>query len=146
MALAVQQRLACPSRATPPRSATPRPTIHRQPRAPLRPAPTGPTEGQAPPSQGSKQPQQKAQVQPHPGLAPVVVFVRVRGHRVFWHPPPPPPPEESGDSRNVDSTMRPLDPSDSLTVSDGSSAHRTGPSTSVESAPSSSGKDAHSWP
>ena len=56
-----------------------------------------------------------------------------------------PPPEESGDSRNVDSTMRPLDASDSLTVSDGSSAHHTGPSTSVDSAPSSSGKDEHSW-
>ena len=57
-----------------------------------------------------------------------------------------PPPEESGDSRNVDSTMRPLDPSDSLTVSDGSSAHRTGPSTSVDSAPSTSDKDTRFWP
>ena len=57
-----------------------------------------------------------------------------------------PPPEESGNSRNLDSTMRPLDPSDSLTVSDGSSAHSTGPSTSVDSAPSTSDKDARFWP
>ena len=57
-----------------------------------------------------------------------------------------PPPEESGDSRNMDSTMRPLDPSDSLTISDGSSAHRTGPSTSVDSSPSTSDKDARFWP
>ena len=57
-----------------------------------------------------------------------------------------PPPEESGDSHIVDSTMRPLDPSDSLTVSDGSSALRTGPSTSVDSAPSTSDKDTRFWP
>ena len=57
-----------------------------------------------------------------------------------------PPPEESGDSRKVDLTMRPLDPSDSLTVSYGSSAHRTGPSTSVDSAPSMFDKDARFWP
>ena len=57
-----------------------------------------------------------------------------------------PPPEESGDSRNVDSTRSPLDPSDSLMVSDGLSAHRTGPSTSVDSAPSKSDKDASFWP
>ena len=42
--------------------------------------------------------------------------------------------------------MRPLDPSDSLTVSDGSSALRTGPSTSVDSTPSTSDKDARFWP
>ena len=42
--------------------------------------------------------------------------------------------------------MRSLDPSDSLTVSDVSSAHRTGPSTSVDSAPSTSNKDARFWP
>ena len=57
-----------------------------------------------------------------------------------------PSPEESGDSRNMDSTMRPLDPSDSLMVNDGSSTHRTGPSTSVDSAPSTSDKDACFWP
>ena len=39
-----------------------------------------------------------------------------------------------------------MDPSDSLTVSDGSSVHRTGPSTSVDSAPSTSDKDTRFWP
>ena len=41
--------------------------------------------------------------------------------------------------------MRPLHPSDSLMVSDGSSAQRMGPSTSVDSAPSTSDKDARFW-
>ena len=57
-----------------------------------------------------------------------------------------PPPEESSDSHNVDSTMRPLDASDSLTVSDGSSVHLARPSTSVDSAPSTSDKDTRFWP
>ena len=79
-------------------------------------------------------------------------------HTPVWRPSPSssesedtessgtPPPEKSGDSRNVDSTMRPLDPSDSLTVSNGSSAHCAGPSTSVDSTPSTSDKDARFWP
>ena len=56
------------------------------------------------------------------------------------HPPPP------NESRNIDSTMRPLDILDSLTVSDGSSVHRTKPPTPVESAPSTSEKEARFWP
>ena len=42
--------------------------------------------------------------------------------------------------------MRPLDASDSLTVSDSSSVHSARPSTSVDSAPSMSDKDMHFWP
>ena len=52
----------------------------------------------------------------------------------------------SNESRNVDSTIRPLDISDSLTVSDGSSVHRAKPPTLVGSAPSTSEKEARFWP
>ena len=47
---------------------------------------------------------------------------------------------------NVNSTMRPLDILDSLTVSDGSSVPRAKPPTPVESAPSMSDKEASFWP
>ena len=52
----------------------------------------------------------------------------------------------SSESLNVDSTMRPLDILDSLTVSDGSSVPRAKPPTPVEPAPSTSEKEARFWP
>ena len=96
-----------------------------------------PIERQTPPSRGSEQLQQKTQDQPLPGLAVLVVILRVRGCRVA---------RQSTNSRNVDSTMRPLEISDSLTVSDGSSVHRAKPSTPVDSALSTSDKDTCFWP
>ena len=101
----MQQRLACPSRATPPRSATPRPTMHRQP--------TGtPQTG----THGSRGKCHRREALSSPNKR------RRTSHTPVWRPlssssesedtesRSTPPPEESGDSRNVDSTMRPLAP------------------------------------
>ena len=136
--LGARQRLACPSRATPPRSATPWSTIHRQPMG----APRSQSRGKRHRREALSSPQQETQDQPHPGLASFILFLRVRGHRVTRHSP------SLGvrrfPQRGLDNAS--TGPLGLPHVSDGSSAHRTGHSTSVDSASSTSDRDARFWP